>query len=174
MKGSQSPESTPADSRPMPQPSRYEFVTHWSIPAPLERVWDELMSPEEWPGWWWGVKQVTLLEPGVDKLGTGAVRRYVWRSRLPYRLAFTMQTTKIEPCRLIEGVASGELEGFGRWTLSHEAGQTDVRYDWQVVANKWWMKWLAPVARPLFEWNHDVVMAWGREGLVRRVGEPSN
>jgi hypothetical protein len=46
---------------------------------------------------------------------------------------------------------------------------THVRYDWQVVANKRWMRWLAPLARPLFAWNHDVVMDWGRIGLLRRV-----
>ena len=26
-----------------------------------------------------------------------------------------------------------------------------------------------PIARPLFGWNHDVVMEWGRIGLVQRV-----
>lgn len=29
------------------------------------------------------------------------------------------------------------------------------------------MNLLAPLARPLFAWNHDVVMAWGLAGLLR-------
>ena len=29
---------------------------------------------------------------------------------------------------------------------------------------------LAPLARPIFAWNHDVVMAWGGEGLAQLVG----
>jgi hypothetical protein len=83
-----------------------------------------------------------------------------------------METTRVEPLKRIEGRASGELSGRGCWHLSHEAGLTHVRYDWHVEANKRWMRWLAPLARRLFEWNHDVLMEWGRQGLLRRVGAP--
>jgi hypothetical protein len=31
---------------------------------------------------------------------------------------------------------------------------------------------LAPAVRPLFAWNHDVVMRWGGEGLARLLGTP--
>jgi hypothetical protein len=113
---------------------------------------------------------VELLSRGRNALGTGAVRRYTWRSRLPYRLTFVMETTHIEPVVRIEGRAKGELEGIGCWHLSHDGQATHVRYDWSVEANKPWMRWLAPIARPLFEWNHDVVMEWGRQGLLKRLG----
>src|SRR5262249_45973289 len=101
-------------------------------------------------------------------------RRYVWRSRLPYRLQFTMETTRIEPRSRIDGVATGELEGTGCWQLTHAEGVTHVRYDCRVVANKWWMRRLAPIARPLFAGNHDVVMDWGRAGLLNRVRAGEN
>ena len=80
-----------------------------------------------------------------------------------------METTSVEPRTKIEGQATGELEGYGCWRLSHSDGVTHVRYDWRVFANKWWMIWLAPIAKPLFRWNHDVVMDWGRQGLLNRV-----
>jgi len=32
------------------------------------------------------------------------------------------------------------------------------------------MNMLSPLARPLFKWNHDVVMSWGAEGLRKRLG----
>lgn len=115
--------------------------------------------------------RVELLQPGTDELGTGAVRKYTWRSRLPYQLTFSMQTIRVEPQTRIEGLATGELEGRGVWQLSHANGITHVRYDWQVVANKWWMRRLAWIARPLFEWNHDIVMEWGRQGMLRRLAE---
>ena len=151
--------------------SHYAFVTKWEFAAPQERVWQELNAPEIWPQWWRGVERVELVRMGSDELGRGAVRRYVWRSRLPYRLTFTMETTRVEPFSRIDGQARGELEGSGCWQLSHDAGITRVRYDWQVTTNKAWMRWLSPVARPIFSWNHDVVMEWGRVGLERRLAE---
>ena len=47
---------------------------------------------------------------------------------------------------------------------------TAVTYEWNVGTTKPWMNALGPVARPVFEYNHDVVMRWGGEGLARRVG----
>ena len=154
----------------MSNDSQYSFVTTWKIPAPQEQVWNALLLPEQWPSWWRGVEKVELLKPGIDELGRGAVRRYTWKSRLPYRLVFVMETTRIEPQSHIEGHATGELQGFGCWHLENTNGVTHVRYDWQVVAKKRWMQWLAPIAKPLFDWNHDVVMEWGRLGLLHRLG----
>jgi uncharacterized protein YndB with AHSA1/START domain len=149
--------------------SDYRFVTRWTIPAPIDRVWRELMTPDEWPTWWRGVERVELLRPGTG-LGVGALRRYTWKSRLPYRLSFTMETTRIDELRTIEGEATGELQGRGRWSLDFSDGQTRVEYVWEVETTKRWMRLLSPLARPLFAWNHDVVMEWGRVGLLRRLG----
>jgi len=149
---------------------RYAFVTHWFLPAPVDRVWDLLTAPENWPQWWRAVERVEMVRRGGSD-GVGAVRRYTWRSRLPYRLVFEMETVLIEPKAIIEGRATGELEGKGRWQLSADGDATRVRYDWQVSVAKPWMRWLSPVARPLFAWNHDVAMRWGREGLLRRLRE---
>ena len=147
----------------------YVFVTNWSIPAPIDRVWRELMHPDDWPAWWRGVERVRLLRPAAGLDDVGAVREYTWRSRLPYRLTFTIETTRVEPLRIVEGRASGELEGLGCWQFTDRGTTTHVRYDWRVRASKPWMRWLSPVAHPLFEWNHDVVMEWGRQGLLRRL-----
>lgn len=149
--------------------SDYRFLTRWDIPAPVDRVWQELMTPELWPTWWRGVERVELLRSGTGP-GLGAIRRYTWKSRLPYRLTFDMETTRIEDHRLIEGHATGELAGRGRWSLQAHGETTQVEYLWEVSATKWWMRFLSPVAKPVFAWNHDVVMDWGREGLLRRLG----
>jgi hypothetical protein len=47
-----------------------------------------------------------------------------------------------------------------------------VLYEWNVTTSKRWMNLVAPVARPVFAWNHDVVMRWGGEGLARELGVP--
>lgn len=148
--------------------AEYAFVTRWRFGAPVDAVWEQIRRPTEWPSWWRGVERVEVIEPG-DSDGVGALHRYTWRSRLPYRLCFELRTTRVERPRLMEGVATGELEGFGRWTLRPEGTATRVRYDWRVRTNRAWMELLAPVARPVFEWNHAVSMRWGEEGLRRRL-----
>jgi len=147
----------------------YEFVTIWRVKAPIETVWNEIYHSDEWPTWWKGVESVVELRKGDEK-GVGSIRRYTWKSKLPYRLSFDMQTIRIEPPRLLEGVAMGELQGRGLWQLSTEGSETIVRYDWIVETTKQWMNLLSPIARPLFEWNHNVVMNWGAEGLAKRLG----
>jgi hypothetical protein len=147
----------------------YEFVTIWRISAPIETVWNEIFHSELWPSWWKGVENVVELEKG-DEQGVGNVRRYTWKSKLPYRLTFNVKTTRVEPYSLLEGDAMGELEGKGIWHLSTEGSETIVRYDWQVDTTQPWMNLLKPIARPLFEWNHDVIMSWGAQGLARRLG----
>jgi uncharacterized protein YndB with AHSA1/START domain len=146
----------------------YTFVTDWSFDAPVEAVWEELMRPEDWPAWWKGVLSVEVLAPG-DADGLGAYRRMAWRSRLPYTLRFNSRTIAIDRPYVAEGVADGDLEGRGKWTLARTSSGTHVRYEWNVETTRPWMRWLAPVARPFFAWNHDVIMRWGREGLERRL-----
>jgi carbon monoxide dehydrogenase subunit G len=154
--------------------AQYQFITQWQIPAPLERVWNVLNAPDQWPQWWRGVERVELIQKAIDDLGTGAIRRYTWKSRLPYRLSFVMETTRIEPPHRIEGQATGELQGRGVWQLAYANGVTHVQYDWAVNLNKLWMQLITPIARPLFEWNHDIVMEWGRQGLLSRLGIASS
>ncbi|BGE85502.1 MULTISPECIES: hypothetical protein [Methylosinus] len=43
---------------------------------------------------------------------------------------------------------------------------TVARYDWRVNVSKSWMSALAPILKPVFAWNHGVVMRRGETGLV--------
>lgn len=147
----------------------YEFITVWRVKAPLERVWNEIYYSEKWPEWWRGVEEVTELKKG-DDLGVGSIRRYTWKSTLPYRLRFDVETVRVEPMTVIEGIARGELSGRGVWNIKVEGDYVTARYDWSVDTTKAWMNLIAPLASPLFKWNHDIVMSWGAEGLARRLG----
>jgi uncharacterized protein YndB with AHSA1/START domain len=149
----------------------YEFVTEWRIDAPVDAVWAAIFDSLRWPQWWRAVRRVEELAPG-DADGIGNLRRYTFRSVLPYNLVFDMRTTRIEPLRALDGAASGELEGEGRWRFKADAGGTLVRYEWDVRTTRAWMNALAPIARPLFTWNHEVVMRQGETGLRRHLGVP--
>ena len=73
----------------------------------------------------------------------------------------------------MDGRAFGELEGVGIWIFNHENGVTHVQYDWQVKTTKAWMNLFAPIARPIFAWNHDKVMESGYVGLKKRLENAS-
>lgn len=148
---------------------QFNLVTEWRVKASVDRIWAELMRPDDWPQWWRAVKRVETLAEG-DQRGVGAIRRLTWTSALPYELTFDMRSTRVEPMTMIEGRASGELDGTGRWTFSPDGGGTHVRYDWQIEVAKPWMRTLAPLLRPAFAWNHNIVMAWGYDGLCKRLG----
>ena len=147
----------------------YSFTTIWRLDAPVAAIWTAITEVERWPLWWRGVEAVVQLRPG-DATGLGAIHRYTWKSKLPYRLVFAMETTLVEPYRRLAGRAQGELQGAGCWTFAEAGAITTLRYDWNVQTTQAWMNLLAPVARPLFAWNHDVVMAWGGEGLAHWLG----
>jgi len=148
--------------------TEFHLVTNWTLDASVEDVWRVLSTPETWPEWWPSVKEVTLLREG-DGMGIGALRRMKWSTALPYDLAFEMETIRVEPLSLVEGRARGELEGVGRWTLQRDGSKCNVRYDWIVKVTKPWMVRLSFILRPVFSWNHAVVMERGRRGLVQRL-----
>lgn len=149
--------------------AEYRFLTTWLVQAERDRVWDAIYESERWPGWWKGVLEAETLEEG-DEAGVGQYGRYVWKSRLPYRLEFFVRTTKVEKPHLLEGDASGELAGIGRWRLFEHAGVTAVLYEWNVRTTRAWMNFFAPFARPIFAVNHDYVMRNGGNGLAKLLG----
>lgn len=111
---------------------------------------------------------VKELKPG-DESGLGAIHRSTWRSVLPYTLEFDSEVISIEKHNFIEARAFGELDGLGLWQFESNGDSTHVRYDWKVSTTKQWMNLLAPVAKPIFRWNHDAIMGWGEKGLKRRL-----
>jgi len=146
----------------------YSFLTTWILDAPREEVWDAIYEIERWPSWWRGVRKVEKLEHGGDD-GIGALYRHEWRSVVPYPVRFETRITRIELPHLIEADADGELAGTGRWRF-FGGRETAVTYEWNVRTTRPWMNVLAPVARPIFRWNHNVVMHQGGQGLADLLG----
>jgi hypothetical protein len=146
----------------------YSFLTTWVLDASRDDVWDAIYAVERWPEWWRGVRSVQKLEPG-DADGVGALYRQEWRSVIPYPVRFEARITRIELPHLIEADASGELAGTGRWRF-FAGRETAVTYEWDVRTTRAWMNAVAPVARPVFRWNHNVVMHQGGRGLADLLG----
>lgn len=148
--------------------AEYRFLTTWLLDAPIVTVWDAIHEVEAWPEWWPGVRSVEKLAEG-DEAGVGAVYGHRWRSVLPYTVSFTTRVTAMEKPYLVDAEADGELAGSGRWRL-YEGRGTAATYEWNVRTTREWMNALAPVARPVFAWNHHAIMRRGGNGLARRLG----
>jgi hypothetical protein len=149
--------------------AEYAFQTAWRVAAPREAVFDVLHESERWPEWWDGLERVVKLEEG-DAEGRGSLGVYTWRSVMRYRLEFEMRITRVERPHRMDGDATGELDGIGTWRLYEDGDATAVLFEWQVRTMRWWMNALAPIARPVFRWNHDRLMRAGGRGLAHRLG----
>ncbi|MCF6843478.1 polyketide cyclase, partial [Klebsiella pneumoniae] len=90
----------------------YQFSTVWRVEASIQEVWDVFSHPDRWPEWWGSLERIVEIRKG-DLRGIGALHRYTWKGALPYRLTFDINVLKIRPCTLLEGQASGAVEGRG-------------------------------------------------------------
>ena len=146
--------------------ARYRFVSSWRIAAPVQDVWSAIHDAQRWPTWWPSVRSVEVIEPG-DEAGVGRLLRFTFTTRLPYTISFESRIVEVSRPHAIEGRVQGELDGSGRWELAAEdAGETVARYTWDVRTTKPWMNLLAPLAGPVFRWNHDALMREGGECLA--------
>jgi len=147
---------------------QYHFVTTWRIKASIESVWQIIYDQKLWPAWWKGVLKADTFKEG-DQNDIGKIVDYSWRSILPYTLNFKMISKKIQRPTLMEGNAFGELEGEGKWILEEKNGVTTATCYWNVNTSKKWMNAFSFILKPLFEWNHNVIMKWGAKGLAKKL-----
>ncbi|WP_265948216.1 SRPBCC family protein [Dechloromonas sp. A34] len=151
--------------------AEYRLQSVWRIAAPLEDVYAAVHDSMYWPDWWPGAEQVEALADGEPD-GVDSVRRYAWRGALPYRLVVEVRVTRIEALVAIDGSASGDLDGVGRWRFSREGPVSIVAFEWHVRTTRWWMNLIAPFAHSVFVRNHALIMAQGGAGLAQRLVAP--
>ncbi|WP_458779376.1 SRPBCC family protein [Arthrobacter sp. D3-16] len=145
----------------------YWFITHWKFDLPIEKVWAAVGDFSTYPKWFSYVRQVTRIRQGNDAGGAGSVLEIRVKTKLPFTLAFVVETVRREPPRLIEVRSRGDLAGMGRWELSEEQGVTTAVYRWNVQTTKRWMNLSAPLLRPAFAWNHKKMMDDAGRQLAR-------
>ena len=154
----------------------YRFVEHWWIPgASPEEVYRIISQARLLPEWWKGVYLESEPLDGAAEPHVGARARVKARGFLPYKLNFILETTALQPGRLVEVRTIGDFVGVWRATLSSQPGGTRVDIDWRVVVEKPLIRSLSPVLKPLFAWNHNWTTPRGEAGLrayLREHGEP--
>jgi len=149
--------------------SSFEFCSTWKLAAAREAVFEAIDDFRTWAEWWPGLEEIVETHPGgPDRIGQKASSR--WRGPIGYIFRFSIEAVERREPEYLKGLATGDLSGSGAWTLSEYQGWTDVTLDWNVRAERRWMEFLAPVARPIFVHGHDHVMKAGAEGLAGHLG----
>jgi uncharacterized protein YndB with AHSA1/START domain len=143
-------------------PPAYVFVDEWDVDAPIEHVFEALADARTYPKWW---RPVYIEAEADGPPAVGCSSRALFKGRLPYRLRTTSTIVALDRPHRIEGEVVGDLSGLGIWTLTPRNGGTHVRFDWQVNADRPLLRYLTPVLRPLFRWNHNWAIARAVEGL---------
>lgn len=157
---------------------RFVLVSRWRLQADAGAVWQLLTDVEAWPSWWRYVRAARRIERAPTS-PLGDVVELDWGSALPYGLRLAVTTEVAERPHRLQGRARGDLRGSGTWVLEpvpaagpQHASAVDVTYRWEVELERPWMRALSFLLRPLFEWNHFVVMRAGAQGMAQRLGSP--
>lgn len=137
--------------------SEYVFVDEWDVDAPIEAVYETMVDARTYPDWWLPVYG------SVE--GDRRETRHRFKGRLPYTLDMHAVLVEEDPPRRFDVEVDGDLRGHGTWTFTEREGKTHVRWDWRVYADRPLLRYLTPVLKPLFRWNHSWAVARAREGL---------
>lgn len=89
-----------------------------------------------------------------------------------YTLGFSLLLTEKIEYRLLRGNASGELSGTGDWHFIETDGITHIQCNWNVSTNIGWMNRMAFLLRPVFAFNHGIVMRNGAKALSKYLNAP--
>jgi hypothetical protein len=148
--------------------ARYTFRNVFVLAATPGAVTAAVLAPEPWLAGLGHVRELERLATGHD--GRGPRYRVTVAAALPpYRLRWELEAVRVVPGRTLDWCAAGDLEGEGSWQLTATDVGTEVVSTARLHTTRWWMNLLAPVARPLFVRNHDLVMRAGVDALARHL-----
>lgn len=147
--------------------AQYHFLSEYRLRGDPERIWAALIDVDSWPTWWTWLKRVDVLrEPSGDD-GLGGIYRNTVRAPAGYGFVYETELTDVDHLHRIDVTSRGDIVGRGRFLLAPAPdGALNVSFAWLVETPKRWMTVIAPVARPVFTWNHDRMMTAFGTGLA--------
>ena len=147
----------------------YQFTTHWHFEGTCEEVSALLEDTARIPQWWPSVyHRVTIVREGGEH-SLGKVVDIETKGQLPYTLHWRYEVTEVHYPNGSTLVASGDLDGEGRWQIDQDGKNVSVAYDWQVRANHPFIRRFGWLMRPLFAANHNWTMRDGERGMRREL-----
>lgn len=143
----------------------YHLTGKWRVLGQITEVYDLIATMEDYPAWWPAAfTHVLEIQPG-DAAGIDKVDRFESRAWLPYLLRWHANVVSAERPRAFSFEAWGDLEGTGSWQFEQNGAWCDVTFDWQLRANKPFVRWLSPLLRPFFAANFRSLLDKGEASL---------
>lgn len=149
---------------------RFVLISRWQLDCRIEDAWQRICAIRQWPQWWPNVRAIRAQGEDGATPKVGDIADVDWATRLGYGIRLHVTTTGVLPPFELEGSATGDLVGKGLWALESQPDRVSVTYRWDVHLNRPWMRWCAPLLRPLFAWNHFDIMRAGARGMARSLG----
>lgn len=135
----------------------YRFSSVWRFDHDARHVYDALADGESYPTWWPQVREARRFDDD-----TGEV---VCQSVLPYRLRMFARRLVTDPVTLhLKAELSGDLVGWAEWRVEPASSGCLARFHQQVDTTGF-IRRATLIARPIFNWNHEVMMRGGERGL---------
>jgi len=144
----------------------FRFDEHWDIPGfGSAAVYDVLADAELLPLWWGEVYRSVTPVNGLGKGKVGARAKARARGALPYELNFEIEAAELVPGKRVGVKTYGDFDGIWTADLKPEGDGTRVDLVWQVTVERPVLKFLSPLLRPAFAWNHRWTTPRGEAGL---------
>ncbi|MBV9149916.1 MAG: polyketide cyclase [Candidatus Eremiobacteraeota bacterium] len=156
----------------------YHFTTRWRFEGTCEEVSALLEDTARIAHWWPSVyNRVSIVREGGEH-SLGKIVDIETKGLLPYTLRWHYEVTEVHYPNGSTLVASGDLDGAGRWQIDQDGQNVNVAYDWRVRANHPFIRRFGWLMRPLFAANHNWTMRDGERGMRRELerlhsGSPS-
>ena len=147
--------------------NEYHFITRWKIKGNVDRIYELLSHPLEFPNWWKKIISANLLE----EIGNRKPIRLKLKGWLPYTLQWELFNPQFERPYRITSDSRGDFEGHSAWTLRQVDQHVEALFDWRVSVRKPFLRKWSFVLRPLFIWNHNYIMKTWKKSLEQKLKE---
>lgn len=141
----------------------YSFTTSFQIKASTLSVWEVLLNFPDWKNWWPGVQKMAVSNKTIPPT------LHVSIGFPFYKLALILNITNIDIGKRIQFTTKGELIGDGEFLVSEAHNMTKVTFNWNVATPKLWMNIVGTIAKPVFEFSHNLVMHWFVRGMAKKL-----
>lgn len=145
----------------------YHFITRWRMEGKSADAYEILSDPLNFLNWWKGVGLgVRELKRG-DESGLNKVVEF--RMKAFYALCWQSCSVEAQRPRRFSFEATGDFSGRGTWTFDQDGQWVNIVFDWNILAEKPFLKNFSFLLRPFFITNHNRVMARWEKALRREL-----